>query len=145
MRISDWSSDVCSSDLLVGEDIQRVLAVQRLQPALRHREGIVAEVDLLLVLVILEHREVDDPAELEDVLLADIKFIADADTRLPSQLSSRQFLVTGKEDRIAVLHVTLLPEQRDAVGLEELGHRAFQFPIIEDEERRADGWGKRGY
>src|SRR3546814_587269 len=64
MRISDWSSDVCSSDLvgpvvpdrargklhavahdvvLIGEDVERVFRFQRLQLALRHREGVVAE------------------------------------------------------------------------------------------------------
>src|SRR3546814_7673159 len=83
MRISDWSSDVCSSDLagelvvhhlgtvagdleglvhdlgavvpdrargqfhavaddvvLVGQDIERILGLQRLQTALRHRERV---------------------------------------------------------------------------------------------------------
>src|SRR3546814_9807632 len=90
MRISDWSSDVCSSDLvgpvvpdrargklhavahdvvLIGEDVERVFRFQRLQLALRHREGVVAEIDLLRVLVIFIHREIDDPAEAEGVLL----------------------------------------------------------------------------
>src|SRR3546814_8604630 len=84
MRISDWSSDVCSSDLvgpvvpdrargklhavahdvvLIGEDVERVFRLQRLQLALRHREGVVAEIHLLRVLVIFIHREIDDPAE----------------------------------------------------------------------------------
>src|SRR3546814_1504104 len=63
MRISDWSSDVCSSDLI------------------------------------------DDPAELEDVLLADVELVADADAGLAGQLGGRQLLVAGKEDRVAVLQV----------------------------------------
>src|SRR3546814_3222059 len=29
MRISDWSSDVCSSDLLVGADVERAPSVRR--------------------------------------------------------------------------------------------------------------------
>ena len=41
------------------------IGLQRLQLALRHREGVVAEIDLLGVLVIFEHREIDDPAEFE--------------------------------------------------------------------------------
>src|SRR3546814_9895399 len=32
MRISDWSSDVCSSDLLRREDDARILLAQRFQP-----------------------------------------------------------------------------------------------------------------
>ena len=51
-------------------DRQRILRVQRLQPALRHAERIVAEIDLLGFLVQLEHREVGDPAEAERALLA---------------------------------------------------------------------------
>ena len=43
--------------------VERVLRLQRLEPALGHRERVVAEVDLLRLVVVLEHREVDDPAE----------------------------------------------------------------------------------
>ena len=39
---------VADDVILPGEDVERVLGLQRLQPALRHREWIVAEVDLLL-------------------------------------------------------------------------------------------------
>src|SRR3546814_3301293 len=62
MRISDWSSDVCSSDLF----------------ALRHREGVVAEIDLAGFLVGLEHREVDDPAHFEFVGIDQIELFGDA-------------------------------------------------------------------
>src|SRR3546814_9862226 len=36
MRISDWSSDVCSSDLQ-GDDMTRALAVQRIAVPVAHR------------------------------------------------------------------------------------------------------------
>ena len=39
---------VADDVVLPGEDVERVLGLQRLQLALRHREGVVAEVDLLL-------------------------------------------------------------------------------------------------
>ena len=59
---------VADDVVLEGLDGQRVLRVQRLQPALRHGERVVAEVDLPGLLVQLVHREVDDPAEAERVL-----------------------------------------------------------------------------
>ncbi len=59
-------------------DGQRVLAGQRLDAALRHRERVVGEVDLLLFLVPFEEREVDDPAELEPVAVDEVQFLAGA-------------------------------------------------------------------
>jgi hypothetical protein len=53
-------------------DRQRILVLQRIDAALRHRERVVREVDLLVVLVVLVHREVDDPAQRE--ALASIRF-----------------------------------------------------------------------
>src|SRR5665648_1167624 len=41
--------------ILVGEDIFRLHGVERFEAALRHGKGAVREVDLLLVLVPLEH------------------------------------------------------------------------------------------
>jgi hypothetical protein len=42
---------VADDVVLEGEDIERILRLQRLETALRHREGVVAEVDLLPILV----------------------------------------------------------------------------------------------
>ena len=61
--------------------------LQRLQPALRHRERVVAEVDLLGRLVVLEHREVDDPAELEGVLGDQAQLLADLGARAARRTS----------------------------------------------------------
>ena len=43
----------------------------------RHRERVVGEVDLLLLLVPLVHREIDDPAEGEAVLVDEVELAAD--------------------------------------------------------------------
>src|SRR3546814_5768037 len=59
---------VADDVVLEGQDVERVLGLQRLEAALRHREGILAELHLAGV-VELEHREIDDPAEAEGVLL----------------------------------------------------------------------------
>src|ERR687891_836466 len=70
---------VADDVVLVGLDGQRILALQRLQAALGHREGIVAELDRPAVLVALEHREVGDPAEPERVLLEEVQLVAELD------------------------------------------------------------------
>ena len=56
------------------------------EPALRHRERVVREVDLLLLLVPLVHREIDDPAELEPVLVDEVELLADPVARLAGEL-----------------------------------------------------------
>ncbi len=48
--------------VLVGLDRQRILVQQRFEAALRHRERVVGEIDLLVFLAPFEEREVDDPA-----------------------------------------------------------------------------------
>src|SRR3546814_18754288 len=72
--------------VLIGEDVERVFRFQRLQLALRHRDGVVAEIDLLRVLVIFIHREIDDPAEAEGVPLAPAQFLPNAGARTSGQL-----------------------------------------------------------
>ena len=64
--------------VLIRLDGQRVLRVQRLQPALRHAERVVAEIDLSGLLVQLVHREVGDPAEPERALLDQAEFFGRA-------------------------------------------------------------------
>src|SRR3546814_2515454 len=67
MRISDWSSDVCSSDLL------------------------------LRVLVIFIHREIDDPAEAEGVLLDQAQFLPNAGACKSGELRRVLFLACGEK------------------------------------------------
>ena len=61
--------DAVADDVVLERlDRQRVLRLERLEPALRHRERVVGELDLPGLLVALVHREIDDPAELEPAL-----------------------------------------------------------------------------
>src|SRR5690606_22100691 len=53
--------------VLIGIDRQRVLALERFAPTLRHRERVVPEVETLFLLVPLVEREIHDPAPLETV------------------------------------------------------------------------------
>ena len=89
---------VADDVILPGEDVERVLALQRLHLALRHREGVVAEVDLLLLLVIFEHREIDDPAEAERALLDQVELLGDAGPRAaPASLAASSSLPAAKK------------------------------------------------
>src|SRR5690606_30827080 len=72
---------VADDVILIALDLERIFRLERLETALRHGEGVMAEVDLLLHLVIFVHREVDDPAEVEHVLLANVELLADTKPR----------------------------------------------------------------
>ena len=76
------------------------LRLQRFQLALRHRERVVAEVDLLGVLVVFEHREIDDPAEPERALLDQAELLADAGARRAGELGRLAFLAGGEEHAV---------------------------------------------
>ena len=57
------------------------LVLKCLQTALRHREGVVREIDLASSLVCLKHREVDNPGKAEDRVVDQPLFLADAHPR----------------------------------------------------------------
>ena len=64
---------VADDVVLIGQDIERIAAVQRLQLALRHRERIVREINVIGLVVHLEHREIHDPDELEPGLIDQVE------------------------------------------------------------------------
>src|SRR3546814_21062133 len=76
----------------------------------------------------LEHREIDDPAEAEGVLLQKIELVAQAIAHLARQLRGRQRLVAGEEDRIAVLQAGNRLDLRETPGGEVLGVRSLGPP-----------------
>ena len=55
--------------ILICQNIQRILVFQSVKSTLRHRERVMAELQLAGLLTDLVHREVYDPAELIAVLL----------------------------------------------------------------------------
>jgi len=69
--------------VLVGLDGQRVLGLQRLETALRHRKRIVREVDLFFFLVVFVHRKVDDPGEFEPILVDQVQLLPQFSARKP--------------------------------------------------------------
>ena len=71
---------------------------ERFEPALRHRERIVAEDDLLGVLVPLVHRKVGDPAEAKGILLDEVELLAELGPELPRQWVGNVAPVAYEED-----------------------------------------------
>jgi hypothetical protein len=61
----------------------------------------VAEIDLLVVLVIFEHREIDDPAEFEALVVDQAQLLGDARAREAGELGGLRFLA-GREEQAVV-------------------------------------------
>src|SRR5208337_2054022 len=98
---------VADDVVLPGENIERLHRVERVEPPLRHRERIVREVDLLVVLVPLVHWEVDDPAEFEHIGLGEAELSSDTRPRLARELRRRRFLARGEKQGVASLDARL--------------------------------------
>ncbi len=82
---------VADDVVLVGRERQDALACRRVERQervgldRRHRERVVREVDLLLVLVPLVLREVDDPGRRRTGPCREAELVADADARLAGE------------------------------------------------------------
>ena len=79
----------------------RVHGVQCFKAALRHREWVVCEIHLLLVLVVFIHREVVDKTEAEGILLDQVKTFTQFVAELSGKKVSTFFFIRNKENRIA--------------------------------------------
>ena len=132
--------DAVADDVVLERlDGQRILGLQRLQPALRHGERVVAEVDLSGVLVELEHREIDDPAERGSA------FSSISPSSSPSlrahragEFRRRVLLAADEEHGVAVLE-RRSPRASAAMrsGVEVLGDRALAAALGEDDVAEA--------
>jgi hypothetical protein len=60
----------------------------------------VREVDLLGVLIIFEHRKVDDPAEIEAVFVDEAELFGDAGAGEAGELGGLRLLAGGEEDAV---------------------------------------------
>ncbi len=113
-------------DRLDGEDLVAIGGIERqelLDTQVRHGERVVGEVDLLLLLVPLVHREVDDPAQLESVLVDQPQLRADPGARGTGELGGPGGLVGSEEDDVPGLRSGLGRDPRLDLGGDELGDR----------------------
>ena len=123
--------------VLVRQHVERILRRQRLHAALRHRERVVGEDDRAGLLVALEHREVHDPAEAEDVLLDDIQVAAELETDVAGHLGRRARLVAQEEHHVAIDHAGARGERRELLGRHELRDRPLDLVRVPDDVAEA--------
>jgi hypothetical protein len=98
--------------------------VQRLQPPCGIEKGLWLKSICAGLLVQLVHREVDDPAEAEDVLLDQAELRPSACGAAPASLAAAVRLVGDEEHRVAVAAPQAAREAATLLGFEELGDRA---------------------
>ena len=90
----------------------------------RHRKGIVREIDLLFFLVPLVHREIDDPAEFETVFGDQSKLFANLGARRAGKLDKGAGLAGDKETSIADPKLQLVGNLFGTLGSDVLCERA---------------------
>src|SRR5207247_8209262 len=93
---------VADDVVLVSDNVERIRPLERLEPALRHRERVVAELDLLAFLVQLVHREIGHPAELEDTIPSEAEFAPDLEPRGACKWRKALRYAAHEKNRIAV-------------------------------------------
>ena len=112
--------------VLIAQHRQRVLRVERLKPALRHRERVVREIQRLFLVVPFIHREIDDPGELELVFPSVVRLQLGPDhvARLARD-GCELARVAGEEERgVAGLEAKLDAQRLGALGADVFRQRA---------------------
>src|SRR4030095_7555703 len=115
---------VADDVVLKGEDVEGVHAVEGIEAALRHGEGVVREVDLVLLLVPLIHREIHDPAELESVLIDEIELASHPIARLAREFVELLLPAGDEENRVPDAELELATNGFAALGPYVAGDRA---------------------
>ena len=121
-RPGDDLVSVAGQVVLMAEHRQRI-ALQRLNPALGHRERVVAEIQPARLRIGLVHREVHDPAEGEAVPLDQVELLADDGARLGRDGLELRRLAAKKERGVADAEAELTAQRLGALGAEVLGER----------------------
>src|SRR5438128_854770 len=94
----------------MGGDRQRIRLLEHLEPALRHREWVVAELDLAGFLVALVHREIGDPTELEEAVFCQTEFTPDLEPRRAGKSGEVLGHAANEEDSVGVVETELRPQ-----------------------------------
>ncbi len=111
-------------------DGERVLVFQRFHAALRHRERIVREVDLLLVLVPLEEGEIDDPGEFEAVFIDKAELLPCPVARRARELVELGRIAGREEHGIAIAEAQLGADRLGALLADVLGDGARALELV---------------
>ena len=123
---------VADDVVLVGLDGEGLLGGERLESALGHREGVVGEDDLAGLGIFLVEREVNDPAELVAVLLADVvrHVIGDIGAHETRQAVALVNVGCHEEERVARFHAGKFLHLLELLGGEELRDRPLELAFF---------------
>src|SRR5262249_43573543 len=124
---------VADDVVLIRLERQRVLRLERVQAALRHRKRIVAELDFPGLLVTLVHREIDHPAESKGVLFDESELLAETCPRLAGQTVRGCALVAYEEHRVAIRGARRAAKRRQPCLVQEFRDRSAGGAIGEDD------------
>ncbi len=101
---------------------------------IRHRERVVGELDALLVLVPFEHREVDDPAEVEAVLVDEVQLAADARAGGAGEGGVAGGTAANEKDGVTVAEPELVAQRLGAFGADVLGDGPGALAVVAEED-----------
>src|SRR5580704_7772138 len=119
--------------VLIRRNLQRILMLERREPAPRHRERIVTELDLAGLLVALVHREIGNPAELEAVLGGETEFLADLEPRGAGERAERTRYAGDEKHRVAVAEAECGAQRFGPLGPKAARDRPGALAITEED------------
>ena len=114
---------VTAQVILVSQNLKRI-TIERRAPALRHRERVVAKVDLAAFLIGLVHREIDDPSKGKPVLIGQAKLVTNHRARLAGNPLEDRRLAAKEKRRVALAKAKLKADRLGAFGADVLGQGA---------------------
>lgn len=147
--------------VLPGEDIKRVLCIEGVETALGHGEGVVGKDDLAAVFFAFVHGEISDPAEGEEVGIAEVQAFGEDEAEGAEGGAGSFPRGNGEEEGVAVLDGGGGADGVEFGGREELDEGAFgavgvegdvgeafeplgKGPVLEAIEEGARGGGAAG-
>ena len=96
----------------------------------RHREGMVHCHESLLLVAPLKQRELDDPQEIELVVVDEAQLLAQFQAQRAEHVPHDLVLVRRDEQQVALLAVHPLDDRRDLLFRHELGKRALHAAVV---------------
>src|SRR5690606_38095476 len=123
--------------VLVGLERERFGAIEGVEPALRHGEGVVGEIQALFFLAPLVEGEIDDPAQLELLGIDQIKVEAGLVPGFPGELVEFFRPAADEEHRVPVIEAKLSANGGGALLADILGDGAGPLPVLEKDITKA--------
>src|SRR5271169_2250966 len=125
--------DAIANDVvLMGDDIERILLFERREPALRHRERVVTELDFTGLLVQLIHWKIDDPAEFEHPVLGQAEIAPDLQPSGGGERRKLLWLAANKKDCVAIAEPEFVAQSFGRLRRQVPSDRTGTFAIAEE-------------